>query len=67
MPIFLGRNSILLNIEIVLIPRTYLGRIDRVLVPQRAVQSRAASATLPQREVQQLLQPHGMAALEVHL
>ena len=43
------------------------GCIDSVLVPQRAVQPCTVSTPLPQGEGQQLLQPHGLVAIEIHL
>lgn len=65
MLILLGWNSILVNLVTVLTSR-HSGCIDCILIPQRTAQSRAIPAPLPQGEGQQLLQSHGMAALEVH-
>jgi len=47
--------------------RVHPGCIDRVLIPQRAVQSRAVPAPLPQGTGQQLLQPFSLVAVTIHL
>lgn len=67
MSILPGRNSILINPVMVLISGMRPGCIDSVFIPQRAVQSRAVPAPLPQGEGQQLLQPFSLVAVTIHL
>ena len=67
MPILPGRDFISIESVTLLTLRVHSGCIDRVLVSQRAVQSRTVPAPLPQGTGQQLLQPYSLVAVTIHL